>query len=247
MYRFATAAAIFLFLFVGGLWVSLVRFVPDGLPRDIIAIAMALLFAGVFVWFLVERIHRVYSKPDRLWLQLTLALANLVLLIFAFGVVYTQLEIVQPGESSYAETRRAVQEKQTGSDSERRGNSQEDLVSGSDGERLADAADAESMGDDTGMSLEQTNPDSPEGQVFWTSVYFSVVTFATLGYGDLRPVGIARVIACIEAMIGYLVLGLLASTSASILQWSAEEKRRQAEEDAEKESGGDLDSDDQGS
>ncbi|MBQ4879731.1 MULTISPECIES: ion channel [Pseudoalteromonas] len=38
--------------------------------------------------------------------------------------------------------------------------------------------------------------------------YFSVVTFTTLGYGDITPVGITRLIATIEAFIGSFSLAL---------------------------------------
>lgn len=37
------------------------------------------------------------------------------------------------------------------------------------------------------------------------SIYFSGVTLLTLGYGDLAPVGIGRVIAISEALIGYIL------------------------------------------
>ena len=50
------------------------------------------------------------------------------------------------------------------------------------------------------------------------AAYFSVVTFTTLGYGDLQPRGVARILACLEALIGYLVLGVLASTAADLVQ-----------------------------
>lgn len=39
----------------------------------------------------------------------------------------------------------------------------------------------------------------------WTSIYFSGVTLFTIGYGDIIPVGIARPLSLIEAMIGYLI------------------------------------------
>lgn len=41
-----------------------------------------------------------------------------------------------------------------------------------------------------------------------TCLYFSVVTFTTLGYGDLTPIGYARVLAAIEAFIGSFTLAL---------------------------------------
>lgn len=39
-------------------------------------------------------------------------------------------------------------------------------------------------------------------------VYFSFVTLTTLGYGDFQPVGFARLIAMIEAICGYIFLGI---------------------------------------
>lgn len=43
---------------------------------------------------------------------------------------------------------------------------------------------------------------------FGSSVYFSVVTFTTLGYGDIHPHGWARVVATLEAFIGSFALAL---------------------------------------
>jgi len=43
---------------------------------------------------------------------------------------------------------------------------------------------------------------------FLNMLYFSVVTFTTLGYGDMSPVGISRVIAASEAFLGAFVLAL---------------------------------------
>jgi voltage-gated potassium channel Kch len=40
------------------------------------------------------------------------------------------------------------------------------------------------------------------------SIYFSVVTFTTLGYGDITPVGFSRFIATIEAFTGSFSLAL---------------------------------------
>ncbi|WP_226376909.1 potassium channel family protein [Oceanobacillus halotolerans] len=37
------------------------------------------------------------------------------------------------------------------------------------------------------------------------SLYFSGVTLLTIGYGDITPIGIGRLIALIEAMIGYIL------------------------------------------
>lgn len=45
-------------------------------------------------------------------------------------------------------------------------------------------------------------------QVFFNSLYFSIVTFTTLGYGDFSPVGISRVIASIQAITGSFFIAL---------------------------------------
>ena len=43
---------------------------------------------------------------------------------------------------------------------------------------------------------------------FFSTIYFSVVTFTTLGYGDIQPVGFSRFIATVEAFIGSFALAL---------------------------------------
>ncbi|WP_375752820.1 ion channel [Vibrio sp. HN007] len=40
------------------------------------------------------------------------------------------------------------------------------------------------------------------------AIYFSVVTFTTLGYGDISPIGLARFIAAFEAFIGSFTMAL---------------------------------------
>ena len=57
-------------------------------------------------------------------------------------------------------------------------------------------------------------------QVFFKSLYFSVVTFATLGYGDIQPVGtMARVLASVETVIGSLLVALLVFVLARSVTW----------------------------
>ncbi|GAW97912.1 MULTISPECIES: ion channel [Colwellia] len=43
---------------------------------------------------------------------------------------------------------------------------------------------------------------------FFSSLYYSVVTFTTLGYGDFTPVGISRAIAALEAFTGSFTIAL---------------------------------------
>jgi hypothetical protein len=43
---------------------------------------------------------------------------------------------------------------------------------------------------------------------FLSSLYYSVVTFTTLGYGDFTPIGISRAIAAIEAFTGSFTIAL---------------------------------------
>ena len=52
---------------------------------------------------------------------------------------------------------------------------------------------------------------------FFTCLYYSFVTFTTLGYGDFYPIGPGRALAVMESMTGYLILGVLASTAAQVL------------------------------
>jgi len=41
------------------------------------------------------------------------------------------------------------------------------------------------------------------------SLYFSLITFTTLGYGDIHPLPETRLVAGVEAALGYLYMGLL--------------------------------------
>jgi len=50
------------------------------------------------------------------------------------------------------------------------------------------------------------------------TLYFSYVTYLSLGYGDLAPIGICRIYAIIEGLIGMLVPpAFLASVFASVI------------------------------
>ncbi len=43
---------------------------------------------------------------------------------------------------------------------------------------------------------------------FMTTLYYSVVTFTTLGYGDITPIGLSRVLAAVEAFLGSFSIAL---------------------------------------
>lgn len=154
----AASGAFLIFLLAGGLWVTLGRFLPDGMPRSVVTIALALVFVGTFVFLLGSRVRALLGGSERWQVELLLALMNVALLLIAFGTLYQRIGIT-----------------------------------------------------------DTTKPDNPVTTDFWECLYFSLVTFTTLGYGDLQPHGLARVLAVIEAFGGYLVLGVLASTTATLL------------------------------
>ncbi len=52
---------------------------------------------------------------------------------------------------------------------------------------------------------------------FWSCFYFSIITFTTLGYGDLRPTEFTRMYSASEALLGYVTLGLIISYSVSYI------------------------------
>lgn len=50
------------------------------------------------------------------------------------------------------------------------------------------------------------------------SIYFSIVTLSSLGYGDIRPVGPARLLVGLEVMVGLAFFGLLVAKISSVKQ-----------------------------
>lgn len=60
---------------------------------------------------------------------------------------------------------------------------------------------------------------SPNGKTgFLDSLYFSVVTIATLGYGDISPIGMSRLIASLEVLFGLMFVGYSISQVLSAKQ-----------------------------
>jgi voltage-gated potassium channel Kch len=52
---------------------------------------------------------------------------------------------------------------------------------------------------------------------FGDALYFSVVTLTTLGYGDMVPIGPGRIVAAMQGLTGYFVLGIIVSTGFQII------------------------------
>lgn len=53
---------------------------------------------------------------------------------------------------------------------------------------------------------------------FLNCVYFSVVTISSLGYGDMRPQGLSKILSCLEVLMGLGFLGLMVAKIASLKQ-----------------------------
>lgn len=60
-----------------------------------------------------------------------------------------------------------------------------------------------------------SNTDSASNLSFWDCLHFSTVTISSLGYGDIRPIGIGRFIAGVEVLLGLTIVGLWISCLAS--------------------------------
>ena len=56
-------------------------------------------------------------------------------------------------------------------------------------------------------------PECFEGTLYLDGLYFSVVSFSTLGYGDITAVGSGRIVSGILAVLGNLHLALIAGAS----------------------------------
>lgn len=63
----------------------------------------------------------------------------------------------------------------------------------------------------TAVSYE-AGKDKPD---FGDALYFSVVTEATLGYGDVRPIGYSRLVACFQVGLGLLLAGIVVAKITS--------------------------------
>lgn len=68
------------------------------------------------------------------------------------------------------------------------------------------------------LSAEKITPSLAE------AIYFSVVTWTTLGYGDFRPTEAARNWVMVEALIGYLFMALLVAKVLFLAQLKSTSK-----------------------
>jgi len=57
--------------------------------------------------------------------------------------------------------------------------------------------------------------DIPSDFTMLQAIYFSIVTFSSLGYGDLRPVGVSRALASLEVFLGLLFIGFMIAALTS--------------------------------
>lgn len=65
--------------------------------------------------------------------------------------------------------------------------------------------------------VDTTQQGSPTTHDFWDSLYFSVIVSTTVGFGEFYPSPGGRALAALQGFTGYLILGVLASTAASVL------------------------------
>ena len=68
---------------------------------------------------------------------------------------------------------------------------------------------------------------------FWNALYFSFVTVSSLGYGDIAPMGFSKFLACLEVLLGLILMGIMLAklTSARLAYhierlFSSEAKKR---------------------
>lgn len=82
-----------------------------------------------------------------------------------------------------------------------------------------------------GNGLTISSATTPLAELY-DSIYFSVVTMTTIGYGDITPLGISRAIVAVQGIAGYFLLALIVTKLVSFKQEQAiAEMHRLAYED----------------
>lgn len=62
--------------------------------------------------------------------------------------------------------------------------------------------------------------DAVPGRDWWEHVYFSGITFLTIGYGDLAPIGfLPRLLAIVEGVAGILFIGMLIASATKKIMY----------------------------
>ncbi|MDQ3820530.1 MAG: potassium channel family protein [Acidobacteriota bacterium] len=59
-------------------------------------------------------------------------------------------------------------------------------------------------------------PETPQSISLSDAFYFSITTETTLGYGDIRPVGLSRLLACSQVFLGLLLAGIAVAKITSL-------------------------------
>lgn len=75
------------------------------------------------------------------------------------------------------------------------------------------------------LGISSTLAPDVEVRGFWTCLYFSVTTFTSVGFGDFIPTTETRLIAAVEALTGYVLLGLSVACAFFLLTHHARRSR----------------------
>jgi hypothetical protein len=85
-----------------------------------------------------------------------------------------------------------------------------------------------------GLSMPLDEHGNPEALDYADALYFSIVTFSTLGYGDIQPKEHFRLLSALQALYGYLYLGLMVGLLANVVS-----NRKSGKKDDDGTNGGD--------
>jgi hypothetical protein len=130
------------------------------LSQLVTTLILGIVFLPVLVWGMMVTVLLLLADPDEFGQALRYAFILLVLVIFSFAFLYSELGLAS-----------------------------------SRGVRTHD---------------------------FWICLYFSVETFTTLGYGDFVPTNASRPVAALEALCGYVLLGLTVASTFFLLTYRSQ-------------------------
>ena len=130
------------------------------LSQLVTTLILGIVFLPVLVWGMMVTVLLLLADPDEFGQALRYAFILLVLVIFSFAFLFSELGLVSKN-----------------------------------GVRTHD---------------------------FWICLYFSVETFTTLGYGDFVPTTASRPVAALEALSGYVLLGLTVASTFFLLTYRSQ-------------------------